>query len=151
HKSPGQQTQALTPTRRARPILNGVGIARTKFGASRARVKLLLKLVLGNPTLARVPGDCGVDSTLRWPLMISRSTGRPVDSEQLTIFLEHGRFVGYQYGGPTLAARGSGHLRMRATTTRGLALGDSIRAGRIAYGPTFRTSPSQGGTWSVKT
>lgn len=150
--APREHGRVLIPTHHSRPILNGAGIATTTFGASRSRVEQLLKLVLGRPTSEHhVTGDCGVDRTLTWPLLISSSTGLPVESEQLTVFLDHGHFVGYQYGDSTLAPRGSGHLRLRATTTRGLALGDPLRAVRRQYGSAFRTSSAQGGVWSVQT
>ncbi|MEO6857394.1 MAG: hypothetical protein ABI323_02245 [Solirubrobacteraceae bacterium] len=101
--------------------------------------------------MQRLTGGCGVDHTLTWPIPISAATGRPVGSELLTVFLDAGHFVGYQYGRDTLAARGSGHLRLRATTTRGLALGDPLRVGRLLYGQAFRISSAQGGTWKVRT
>jgi hypothetical protein len=98
------------------------------------------------------------DSCQRGVLKRDRTTSatrsrapRTTASEQLTIFLDHDRFVGYQYGGATLALRGSGHLRLRATTTRGLALGDRLRIGRLIYGPAFQISSAQGGTWKVHT
>jgi len=147
-----ERVTPLTRGRRIHPILTGSGLGRTSFGASRFQVTRLLRVVLGRPQrVQRVTGDCGVDETLTWPILISATTGRPVDSEQLTIFLDRDRFVGYQYGSATLAARGSGHLRLRATTTRGLALGDQLSGWQHVYGPTFHISSAQGGTWKVHT
>ena len=149
--TPGRVTP-LTRGRRIHPILTGSGLGSTSFGAPRSQVTRLLSVVLGRPQrVQRVAADCGVDQTLTWPNMLSATTGRPVDSEQVTIFLEHGRFVGYQYGSGTLAARGSGHLRLRATTTLGLALGDRLSGWQRVYGPTFHVSSAQGATWKVDT
>jgi hypothetical protein len=132
--------------------LTGSGLGSTSFGASRLQVTRLLSVVLGQPQHVQpVTGDCGVDEILTWPLLISATTGRPINSEQLTIFLARDRFVGYQYGNATLAARGSGQLRLRATTTRGLALGDRLSGWQRVYGPTFHISSAQGGTWKVRT
>lgn len=152
HQPAGKPGRALTPGTRIHPILTGSGLNRTPFGSSRSELAQLLDPVLGRPQrVDRVTGDCGVDETLTWPILISAATKRPVGSEQLTIFLGHDGFVGYQYGDATLAPRGSGHLRLRATTTRGLALGDGLRIGRLIYGPAFQISSAQGGTWKVHT
>jgi hypothetical protein len=154
HQSTGihGRVSPLTRGRRIHPILSGSDLAGTSFGAPRSHVMRLLSLVLGRPQrVQRVAEGCGVDETLTWPLVISAATGRPVDSEQLTVFLDRDRFVGYQYGSATLAPRGSGHLRLRATTTRGLALGDRLGGWQHFYGSAFHIRSAQGGTWKVRT
>jgi hypothetical protein len=149
--TPGHVT-ALPPGRRIHPILTSTGLGSTAFGAPRSQLTQLLGRVLGRPQRAqRLTGDCAVDETFTWPNLISAKTGQPVESEQLIIFLDHGRFVGYQYGAQTLAPRGSGHLRLRATTTQGIALGDRLSAWRHIYGSTFHISSAQGGSWALHT
>jgi hypothetical protein len=73
-------------------------------------------------------------------------------TEDLDLYFRQTRFVGYQYGGNVLAQQGDGlQLRLHATTTRGLALGDALSVGQRLYGHAFTISSAQGGTWQAHT
>jgi hypothetical protein len=146
--APGQQT----PAARSTLILAGDGLGGVRFGASPKRLRELLDPLLGSPT--RYPADisCGVDSELGWPILLNPRTGRLERSQELTLTFDHGRFVGYQYadGGAT-QRRDSQHLRPRAMTARGLAIGDSLATGERLYGRAFHISAAQGGSWQART
>jgi hypothetical protein len=55
----------------------------------------------------------------------------------LDLFTGAGRFVGYEYRGHFLR------------TTAGLRVGDTVARARRLYGPAFKTSAAQGGSWSA--
>lgn len=143
------------PTTRppARLALTGASLNGVTFGATPDRLGRLLDRVLGRPDGGyRAISDCGVDHELSWPILLNPATGRVARAEELELFFRHGRFVGYQYGGNVLAARGGGfHLRIGALTTRGLAVGDTLAVGQRLYGRDFTISSAQGGTWSART
>jgi hypothetical protein len=145
---PGQQT----PPARGTLILAGDGLGGVSFGALSQRLRGLLDPVLGSPT--RYPADvsCGVDSELGWPILLNPRTGRLERSQELTLSFDHGRFVGYQYGGGEAAQPGeSQRLRPRAATARGLTIGDSLATGQRLYGQAFKISAAQGGSWQART
>jgi hypothetical protein len=147
HRRPTQPAQRTQPPR-ATLTLTGDGLGGISFGASPQRLWTLLDPLLGSPT--RYPADvsCGVDSELGWPILLNPRTGRLERSEELTLTFDHGRFVGYQYGGGALTQPGeSDRLRPRAATARGLEVGDSLATGRRLYGRAFQISGAQGGSW----
>jgi hypothetical protein len=84
--------------------------------------------LLGRPTkpYGPDPRGCGIDHVIEWP--------------GLSAYFGQGRFVGYNYQG-----------RKLSTNSRGLRVGDTLTRGRQAYGAAFKTSASQGGSWSVET
>jgi len=147
--SPAQQTRPAPGTL----ILTGDGLGEVRFGASPQLMQRLLDPLVGRP----LGGDqaeayCGIDRELIWPILLNPRTGHLERSEELMLAFDHGRFVGYQYGGfdpprPDHAQR----LSLHATTARGLALGDSLATGQRLYGRAFQISGAQGGSWQART
>ena len=124
--------------------LAGDGIAGVKFGAPPAAVIAAVKRRLGPPTSTyRRGGSCGLDHTIGWP--------GSAHAFPLTLYFQRGRFRGYQYGPPyqtTLA-----HIRggLALTTTRGLAIGDTLARGQQLYGKAFKITTEQAGSWDART
>ncbi|MGH2891533.1 MAG: hypothetical protein ACRDNJ_18110, partial [Solirubrobacteraceae bacterium] len=120
-------------------VLGSDGIFDVHFGRALAALVRRLRSVLGAPRVSGGgAGQCGVDGTATWP---AARAGEPLD-----VYTRRGRIVGYQYGaaGGTLLPKGRA-----LTTTRGLAIGDTLARGRVLYGRRFRISNAQGGTWDV--
>jgi hypothetical protein len=143
------QTRDAVPSRPAREMLSGLGIAGVKFGRPRAAVVAALDRLLGERPShpASYRGDCGVDSSITWWDQSSAS-GRP----SLTAYFAHDRLVGYQYGDP--GSQGVRRPPARSpvlATTHGLTIGDTLERGRRLYGRAFTISTAQGGTWKVAT
>jgi hypothetical protein len=105
-------------------VLSGGGIGPARLGKRFAPTLVAVSNLLGVfGYRGRGPG-CGVDTAEHL-----------LDHDVL--FFGHGRFVGYEY---------SGHF---LTTTAGLRVGDTIARARQIYGPGFKTSTAQGGSWSA--
>jgi hypothetical protein len=110
-------------------VLTGRGIGAALFGQSPAQVTTHLRRLLGPPSrrYGRYLGVCEVDHQVGW--------------RDLELYFFHGRFVGYSYGPPPA-------LRAPVLATdRGLAVGDTMAAGRGLYRGEFRLSRAQGGAW----
>jgi hypothetical protein len=146
---PGQQSGPASNT----VILTGDGLGGVGFGASPARLLQLIEPLLGPPS-DDVKGEaaCGVDRQLTWPILLDPLTGHLERSEELLLTFDRGRFAGYQYGGFDPPRPGhTQRLRLRATTARGLAIGDSLASGQRLYGRAFQISAAQGGSWQART
>lgn len=131
-----RSTPPIEPTAR---VLRGDGIARARFGGPRAAVLAALAPMLGPPReTARTHGDCGIDQTLNW------AGGRL--ATVFSVFISHGRFVGYQYSGPKQRRSAT-----RLATVGGLMPGDTVARARRIYGTAFKLSFAQGGSYSVHT
>ena len=129
-------------------VLDGGGISTLRFGASAARAQALLLPLLGRPASRhRYRLDCGVDGVITWS---PRGLLGP-----LALYFGHGRLVGYQYGDASSQRQRWRPVQIGAplalATTGGLELGDSMAQARRLYGPRFRVSAAQGGSWSVHT
>jgi hypothetical protein len=119
-----------------RDVLEGDGIGSVRFGASPTAVTGGLKRLLGPPSRPyKAGGVCNYDHTIRWG--------------ELSVNFRRSRFVGYSYGtvGPPHAPRHG----LSLATIRGLQVGDTMIRGRRLYGPAFRISEANGGTWGVHT
>ncbi|MGH2859672.1 MAG: hypothetical protein ACRDMJ_19530 [Solirubrobacteraceae bacterium] len=120
-------------------VLRADGIARARFGERRAVVLAALVPMLGPPTQAGAThGDCGIDQALSW------AGGRL--ATVLSVYISHGRFVGYQYSGPKLRRSALGFA-----TLSGLMPGDTAARARRIYGKAFKLSFAQGGSYSLRT
>jgi hypothetical protein len=69
---------------------------------------------------------CGVDVDATWPHM--------------QVFFFNGRFVGYSTG---YSAKSLSEFE----TSKGLRVGDTVATARTIYGPDFKVSARQGGSW----
>jgi hypothetical protein len=116
-------------------VLAGNGIAGVHFGQSQSSAISGLDQLLGGPTKGPIDmtGNCNVDTAEQW--------------STLTAYFERGAFVGYGTGAANGEALPQGTLK----TAMGLRLGDTITLAEHLYGSAFRTSTSQGGSWSVST
>jgi hypothetical protein len=120
---------------RAPVVLTGNGVASVSFGLSLLVASNELNAVLGNQIKAPIDmsGNCKIDTPLQWAT--------------LTAYFDQGAFVGYVTG----AANGEAVPPRSLKTAMGLRLGDTIMQAEQLYGSAFRTSFTQGGSWSVST
>jgi hypothetical protein len=141
-----------TPGPGSRVILAGDGLDAIRFGAGPGALRRRFERLLGSPIFGyQAIDECAIDHELVWPIVLNPRTGRAERSEELVLFFDHGRFVGYQYGGNGSTATGRERLRLYAATARGLTSGDSLLDGQRLYGHAFRISTAQGGSWRVQT
>lgn len=126
-------------------LLRPDGIAALRFGASvtasRTAIDGLLHQQGGK---AQPSGSCKVDEQITWTDAWTAS-GQP----DLTLYFEHGGFVGYQVGAPQMPRHPPGGWVL--STPRGLRVGESLGVGRRRYGRALALSASQGGTWVLRT
>jgi hypothetical protein len=110
-------------------VLRGSGLDSTNFGSPESSVLAKLDTVLGKadgPKSLASDLRCGVDVVASWPHM--------------QVFFFNGRFVGYNTGY-------SAKPLTEFETSKGLRVGDTVATARKLYGPGFRVSAVQGGSW----
>ena len=115
-------------------VLHARRIDHVGFGMRPAGVVRRLDLVLRHRPTERlhVVHACGVDHAIGWPGLI--------------VFFRSNRFVGYSYR----PAYGDQRVPILATA-RGLRVGDTLRTGKVLYGPDFHASRHHGGSWWART
>jgi hypothetical protein len=110
-------------------VLRGSGLDSTAFGTAESSALARLKTVLGKVNGPKSLGSdmrCGVNVVATWPHM--------------QVFFFNGRFVGYNTGY-------SAKPLTEFETSKGLRVGDTVATARKLYGPGFRVSAVQGGSW----
>jgi hypothetical protein len=130
-------------------VLRAHGISGVRFGASPRTVRTVVDSLLGQASGPYKPAaaQCGVNHSIVWP-DDRTATGLP----KLVAYFGHSKFVGYQYGEFGTMTRPHPPIRgVELATARGLRIGDTLARGRTLYGPAFRLSSAQGGTWKLGT
>jgi len=128
---------------RTLPLLTPTGIGSARIGQPVAALLATLTARLGKPADAPVQASgCGIDAEYAW--------ASPATASPLTIYVAHGRVVGYRYGSPwpNLAiAPGPGAT---LTTRRGLTLGTTIGVARRRYRGALHTQAHGSLNWRLK-
>ena len=133
---PNGSTTVATATPPGGPVLlSGDGIAGVRFGDSEASAIADLDKVLGSPSgePTSEAGNCNIDAAEQWATA--------------TAYFDTNKFVGYS----TSAANGEALPMGNMATAMGLRVGDTINKSQEIYGSAFKTSLTQGGSWSVAT
>ncbi len=122
-------------------LLTNSGIGSAHIGTSSARAFAVLDKQLGSPADRDVPvHGCASDRQSVWT--------SPAVAVPLTVFTDHGRFVGYQYGASGGDPEDGPGARLE--TSGGLALGNEIRTVRAIYPYGYASQASSYvGDWSV--
>ena len=124
--------QTLTPT--------GIGSAR--IGQPIAAATTALTALLGPPADVSVrTGGCGIDTENAW--------ASPATASPLTVYVAHGRFVGYRYGGTWQGLAIAPGPGARLATARGVTLGTSIGTTRNRYPAALQTQPHGSTNWQL--
>lgn len=126
-----------------RGLLGGDGIGNITFGQTPDRVAVGLERLYGRPSSASAASSigyfrsgCGFDGEIIWAGLPARSNG--ANSDGLTLYFKHSRFVGYSYGppygGPHAPAVRDG---LMLSTSKGLGLDEALARGQRLYGRAF--------------
>ena len=135
----------------ARRVLGATGIANITFGQPPTKVAAGLERLLGRPATASARSDigeirfgCGFDEIF-WVGLAAKSNG--ANSDGLTVYLKHSRFVGYSYGppygGPHAPAVRHG---LMFATSKGLGLDETLARAQRLYGREFVVTSAPQGT-----
>jgi hypothetical protein len=123
--------------------LTGHGIGDIAFGDRPAAVAAGLERLLGRPATASatsrigyVRSICGFDHEIDWSGLAARPNGS--NSDGLTVYFKHSRFVGYSYGPPYGGPHAPAVRREPMLhTAGGLGLDDKLTRGRQLDGRAF--------------
>jgi hypothetical protein len=121
-------------------LLTSSGIGNDRIGTSSTNALSTLNKQFGSPADSNVlVHGCASDRETVWT--------SPGVAVPLTVFTDHGRFIGYQYGADGGGGEGPGAV---LETRGGLTLGSEIRAARAIYPHGYASqSSSNVGYWSV--
>jgi len=121
-------------------LLTSSGIGAAQIGTTSPNALANLNKQLGSPADSNVlVHGCATDRETVW--------ASPAVAVPLTVFTDHGRFIGYQYGGSNDPGRGPGAV---LETRGGLTLGSTIRTVRAIYPRGYASqSSSNVGYWTV--